>query len=124
MKGKTMRRQKGVTLSGFMMWAILVVIALLLGFKIGPPYMEYQGVQKLIKNLANDPGMRVGDYRKMIGGNFALRAGIDNITSIGPNDLVINKEGEKVVITSDYVVRVPLVGNINACIDFSASSEK
>jgi hypothetical protein len=68
--------------------------------------------------------MRVGDYRKMIGGHFALRAGIDNITSVGPNDLVINKEGEKVVITSDYVVRVPLVGNINACIDFSASSEK
>lgn len=119
-----MRSQKGVTLSGFMMWAVVVVIALLLGFRLGPPYMEYQGIQKLIKSLAEDPGMRVGDYRKAIAGNFGLRAGIDNITAIGPRDLVINKEGEKVVITSDYVVRVPLVGNINACIDFSASSEK
>lgn len=124
MKGKTMHRQKGLTLSGFIMWAILVVIVLLLGFKLAPPYMEFQAIQKLMKNLANDPGMRVGDYRKMIGGNFGLRAGIDNITTIGPNELVINKEGEKVVITADYVVRVPIVGNINACIDFSASSEK
>ena len=119
-----MRSQKGVTLSGFIMWAIVVVIALLLGFRLGPPYMEYQGIQKLIKSLAEDPGMRVGDYRKAIAGNFGLRAGIDNITSLNPNDLVINKEGEKVVITADYVVRVPIVGNINACIDFSASSEK
>jgi len=119
-----MRRQKGLTLSGFIMWAILVVIVLLLGFKLAPPYMEFQAIQKLMKNLANDPGLRVGDYRKMIGGNFALRGGIDNITSLSANDLVINKEGEKVVITADYVVRVPIVGNINACIDFSASSEK
>ena len=34
------------------------------------------------------------------------------------------RNAEKVVITADYVVRVPIVGNINACIDFSASSEK
>lgn len=124
MKGKTMRRQKGLTLSGFLMWAVIVVIALLLGFKIGPPYMEYQGIQKLVKNLAEDPGLRVGDYRRAIGGAFSLRAGIDNITSIGANDLVIKKDGEKVTITADYTVRVPLVGNISACIDFSASSEK
>ena len=119
-----MRRQKGLTLSGFILWAILVVIALLLGFKLGPPYMEYQGVQKLIKNLSEDPGMRVGDYRKAVMGAFNMRAGVDNILSIAATDLVIKKEGERLLITADYVVRVPLVGNISACIDFNASSEK
>ena len=119
-----MRRQRGLTLTGFMMWAVLVVIALLLGFKLAPPYMEYQGVLKLMRNLATDPGMRVGDYKKTIAGNFGLRAGIDNIQSIGPGDLIIKKEGERVVITADYTVRVPLVGNISACLDFNASSEK
>jgi hypothetical protein len=107
-----------------MLWAILIVIVLLLGFKLAPPYMEYQGIQKLIKNLANDPGMRVGDFRKSIGGAFNLRAGIDNIKSIAASDLVIQKEGERVVITADYSVRVPLVGNVSACLDFNASSEK
>ena len=119
-----MRRQRGLTLSGFMMWAVVVVIALLLGFKLAPPYMEYQGVLKLMRNLAEDPGMRVGDYKKNIAGNFGLRQGIDGIESIGPGDLNIKKEGEKVVITADYSVRVPLVGNISACLDFNASSEK
>jgi hypothetical protein len=124
MKERTMRKQKGLTLSGFMLWAVIVVIALLLGFKLAPPYMEYQGIQKLIKSLADDPGLRTGDFRRAIGGAFSLRAGVDNITSIGANDLVIKKDGEKVIITADYSVRVPLVGNINACIDFSASTEK
>ena len=119
-----MHRQKGLTLSGFIIVAILVVIALLLGFKLGPPFMEYQEVKKLIKSLANDPGMRVGDYRRSIGGAFVLRSGIANIQAINASDLVVKKDGEKVVITADYVVRVPLVGNINACIDFNASSEK
>lgn len=119
-----MHSQKGLTLSGFLMWAILVVFALLLGFKLAPPYMEYAAIKKLMRTLADDPGLRVGDYKKAIAGNFGLRAGIDNIQSVGPADLVIKKEGESVIITADYVVRVPLVGNISACLDFNASSEK
>lgn len=119
-----MHRQNGLTLTGFIVVAILVVFALLLGFKLGPPFMEYQGVQKLFKSLATDPGMRAGDYRKAVSGAFNLRAGIDSIQSISSNDLIIKKEGEKLIITADYVVRVPIVGNINACIDFNASSEK
>jgi hypothetical protein len=122
MKGKTMRRQKGLTLSGFMVWAVIVVIALLLGFQLGPPYMEFHTVQKLLRSLASEP--RPGDYRASIRRDFMLRSGIDNVTAVTEKDLQISKEGEQVVITAEYSVRVPLVYNINACLDFKATSEK
>ena len=33
-----MRKQRGISLSGFLMWTILLFFGLLLAFKIGPPY--------------------------------------------------------------------------------------
>ena len=119
-----MRTQKGLTLSGFMLWAIIVVIALLLGFKIGPPYMEYASIQKLLRNVATDAQAAGENYKAVAWREFSLRAGIDNIQSVRANDLTIRKDGQQVVITADYTATVPLVGNISACIDFNATSQK
>ena len=55
-----MRRQKGVTLSGFLMWSVVAVFAALLLFKIGPPYMEFLTIQANLKAVANDPEGRSG----------------------------------------------------------------
>ena len=117
-----MRRQKGLTLTGFIVVAVIVVIALLLGFKLGPPYMEFHSIQKLLRQLATEPPGN--DARATVRRNFALRSGIDNITAVNANDLTITKEGENVVIVAEYTVRVPLVYNLSACMDFRATSEK
>ena len=119
-----MRKQKGLTLSGFMLWAIIVVVALLLGFKIGPPYMEFASIQKLLRSVAADAQASGENYKAAAWRDFSLKAGIDNIQSVRANDLNIRKEGQQVVITADYTVTVPLVGNISACIDFNATSQK
>jgi hypothetical protein len=55
---------------------------------------------------------------------FQLKSGIDNITTVNENDLQVKKEGDRVIITAEYTVRVPLVYNISACMDFSATSER
>jgi hypothetical protein len=119
-----MRRQKGLTLSGFMVWAVIVVFALLLGFKLGPPYMEFHSVQKLLRNLASEPQSKAGDYRNVIRRDFDLKSSIDNVTAVTGKDLQIDKDGERIVITAEYSVRIPLVYNINACLDFKATSEQ
>ena len=118
-----MRRQKGLTLTGFIVVAVIVVIALLLGFKLGPPYMEFHSIQKLLRQLATEP-QAGSDFRASVRRNFALKSGIDNITAVNANELTITKEGENVVIVAEYTVRVPLVYNISACMDFRATSEK
>ena len=117
-----MRRQKGLTLTGFIVVAVIVVIALLLGFKIAPPYMEFYTLQKLLRQIAEEPIK--GDPRTSVRRAFQLKSGIDNITAVSADDLQVTKEGESIVIVAEYSVRVPLVYNISAVMDFRATSEK
>jgi hypothetical protein len=105
-----------------MVWAVIVVICLLLGFKLAPAYMEFHSIQKLFRSLATEPP--AGDFRASIRRNFQLRASIDNINAVNVNDLQITKEGETIMIVAEYTVRVPLVYNISACMDFRATSEQ
>lgn len=118
-----MRRQRGLSLSGFMLWAVLGVLALLVGFKLAPAYFEYLSIQKQFEAVANDPNLK-GAQRPAIERAFYDRATIENITSITPKDLEITKDGDQMVIDAAYSVRVPLFANISACIDFTPSSRK
>ena len=117
-----MRRQEGVTLTGFMVVAIIVVIALLLGFKLAPPYMEFYTLEKLLRQIAAEP--HKGELRNSVRRAFNLKSGIDNITTVNENDLQVTKDGDRVIITAEYTVRVPLIYNISACMDFRATSEQ
>lgn len=118
-----MRKQKGVALSGLLFWSVVLIFVLLLGFKIGPSYFEYFSIRQQFRAIANDPAMRAG-HRKEIETSFYNRAVIENIKAVTVQDLEIVKDGDEVVISAAYSVRVPLFGNISACMDFSPSSAK
>lgn len=116
-----MRRQLGISLSGFLLWSIVLVFVALLGFKIGPPYVEYMTIQGTLKAIANDPEGRNG-VRTVVEDLFDRRSAIDNITSITRKDIQISREGDRVVLSAEYSVCVPVVMNIRACMDYNASS--
>lgn len=118
-----MRRQRGLSLSGFMLWAVILVCVALLGFKLAPAYFEYLSIQKQFKAVASDPALS-GAPRQAIEKAFSSRSTIEGIKSVSPQDLEIAKEGDRMVIRAAYSVRVPLVSNISVCIDFYPSSEK
>ncbi|MCL6646692.1 MAG: DUF4845 domain-containing protein [Dehalococcoidia bacterium] len=105
------------------MWAIVIVAALLLGFKIGPAYMEYYTIRGQLRAIAEDPGVNTG-LRRDVEAAFVRRATMENIRSIGPEDIQIAKEGDQLVLSADYSVRVPLFGNLSACMDFHATSRR
>lgn len=118
-----MRGQRGLSLSGFMLWAVLVVIVLLLGFKIAPAYFEYLSIQKQFEAIANDDSLKYAP-RRQIEMAFYNRTTIEDIKSVTPKDMEIRKDGDRLVISAAYSVRVPLFGNVSACIDFAPTSEK
>ena len=116
-----MRKQTGFTLSGFMMWAVLLIIAALIAFKIGPAYIEYMAIQAQLRAIASDPEGRNG-VRSVVEDLFNRRAEIDNISSINGKDIQIAKDGNRVVLSAEYTACVPFVLNIRVCIDYAASS--
>jgi hypothetical protein len=118
-----MQRQRGVTLSGFLLWSIVLFFGALLGFKIGPPYFEFMKIQKQLQAVAEDPEARSGQ-RRDVESAFLKRAMVEDINIVSGKDIVIAKEGDGVVLTIDYSTCVPVVSNLKACMDFSASSRK
>ena len=116
-----MRKQRGVTLSGFIVWAVIFIIVALIAFKVGPPYMEFLTIQKQFQAIANDPEGRQG-VRRVVEDLFDRRSAIENISSIKAKDIQINKEGDRVVLSAEYTNCVPLVLNIRVCMDFVPTS--
>lgn len=118
-----MRAQRGITLTGFMVFAVIGFVLLLLGFKIGPAYLEYYTIQKVFRAMAAEPSLLTAS-RSDINVAFNARSGMDNVKAITYDDLEVVKDGGTLVISAAYAVRVPLTGNLSACMDFRPTSAK
>lgn len=117
-----MLKQKGLTLSGFMTWAIILSFAALLAFKLGPAYTEDLTIQKHFKTIANDSTYASGT-RRDIENAWEARAQVDRIGVISAKDIVVDKTGGGISLSASYTVRIPLVYNISACMDFNPTSQ-
>jgi hypothetical protein len=118
-----MNSQRGITLTGFLVFAVIAIAALLLGFKLGPAYMEYYTIQKTFRALANEPSIK-NATRGEFNSAFNARASVDNIKAITYDDVQFEKDGNGVVLSAEYSVRVPLFGNLSALMEFRPSSRQ
>ena len=116
-----MNKQLGVTLGGFLMFAFVLIIVLLLGFKLFNPYMQYFSIQKTFKTLSLNPEVKNGTRRDAMEA-WSRYSLIENITAINGDDIEITKEGNEVVLRASYTVKVPLFHNISLVIDFAPTS--
>ncbi len=116
-----MKKQRGVTISGFIMFAIVLIFALLLGFKLFKPYAEYFSIKKTFQDLSHNPEVKNGSRREMLMA-WAPKSLIENITAINGDDIEFTKEGNEVVLSASYTVKVPLFSNISLVVDFNPTS--
>jgi hypothetical protein len=114
-----MNRQRGVAISGLLIWGVGIALAAVLAMKVGPEYLDYYKVTKAVKIIASGAsGKTVADIRS----SFDRQADIDSIKSVVAADLDISKEGNAVVIAFAYEKRIPLFYNVSLLIDFQGSS--
>lgn len=116
------RAQRGVTLSGLMVSAIVIAIAALLVMKVVPEYLENRNINNAIKKVVGgaDPGTTVGRIREA----YDRQANVDYITAISGADLDITKEGGKIVVSYSYEKRIPLFANVSLLLDFTGTSKE
>jgi hypothetical protein len=117
-----MRQQQGLSLIGLIIISAVLVFVAVIGFKLLPAYIEYFTIKRVVSDLAQGREVRGGAPRDVMNA-FDRRAQIDNISSIRGSDLEVTKQGDGFAVVATYSVRVPLFGNLNACIDFEASAE-
>jgi len=107
------------------MGSIVVLVLLgtvaMLGFRLFNPYMQYFTIQKTFKTLAQNPELRSGS-RKEILNAYQRYSLIDRITVISEDDIEVTKDGNTLVLSASYSVKVPLVANLSLLVDFAPSS--
>ena len=114
-----MNKQRGVTISGLMVWGIISSLVAVLGMKVVPEYIAYYKIVKSVKSVATQAsGKTVAEIRSA----YDKYADVNVIDTITAADLDISKEGNEVVVAFAYDKKIPLFYNVNLLIEFSGSS--
>lgn len=101
---KIKKHQQGLTFFGLLVVGILLALAGVVAAQVVPTYIEYLAVQKAVRQAS--AGTTVGEVR----GLFDKAATIDDIRTISGKDLVIGKEGDRVVVSFSYDREIHLAG--------------
>ena len=118
------RKQRGITLMGFIMVAAVAGFFALMGFKLFPAYSEYYGVVQGMKAVAAMPGSAKMEQSEL---QHALQKRFDVgyvdtvegkqatlIKGKGPNQLNMNYEYRKpLVYNLDYVAKFDYTVTLN-----------
>jgi hypothetical protein len=117
------KKQLGMTLIGSLLVAAALVLAAIVAIKIVPAYIEYFSVKTVLHGLAKEPLSMMTP--KEIMSSFDKRTDTAYIDVVSSKDLIIakNSVGET-VLTIDYQVRKPIMGNVSVLIDFNVTTDK
>ena len=117
-----MGNQRGVSLTGLIITLAVLGVGAVLAAKLMPAYIEYFTVKKIFASMeqAGDLKGTVREIRK----SYETRNAIEDVKSVHGEDLEVTKEGGETVVSVAWSVKVPMVTNISACIDFMVTSAK
>jgi hypothetical protein len=121
--GNPGKSQRGMTLVGMLLTAIVVILLALGAVRVIPAVLEYFTVKNDVNALVASGELKnasVAEVRE----SFMKRAEVDGITAVSPSDLVIGKEGGELTISFSYTKRIPLFGPVSLTIDFQGASKR
>ena len=113
-------KQLGFELKSAIFWMAIIGFLLVMAAKLMPAYVEYFTVQKMFRSMRDSGDLKgtVRDIRLA----FDKRNAIEDVKNVKPDDLEITKEGGEAVVSASWSVRIPMVYNVSACLDFYATS--
>lgn len=120
--GKTEQRQRGITLSGLLMWLVILIVLGIFGLRLIPPYIENAEINSVFNTIAHDPEMQAAPI-KTIRESYGKRAQINNISIVEAGDIEISKDASGISLSASYQVKLPLVGNATLLLEFNPSNE-
>lgn len=113
------KRQRGISLIGTLISAVLVIGAIILAMRMVPVYNEYFAIKKALTAIATSAD---ANSPEAIRSMFNRKASVEDISSITPTDLAISKENGRWVVSAEWQRTLPLVANVSLLFQFSASS--
>jgi hypothetical protein len=118
--GENMGKQRGVSLTGLIITLAVIGFLAVMGAKLLPAYIEYFSVKKVFAAMVQNGDTKgtVPEIRR----SYDTRNAIENVKSVQGADIEITREGGEAVLTAAWSVKIPMVANISACIDFNVTT--
>ena len=114
--------QRGLSLVNLIVGLAVVGFLVVMAAKLIPAYLEFYNVKKVLATM-EQAGSLKGTVRE-IRYDWEKRNAIEDIKSVRGEDLEITKAGGETVVTAAWSVRIPMVGNASACLDFVVTTAK
>ncbi len=114
-----LRRQRGVTMIGWIFLLIPLAVVLYAGIRLAPIYLNYAKVVRSMERTAQES--HSDDSLALISAGLGKRLDIEIIEFPDLKDFVIHRDGQVWVIEVNYEDRVPLVANVALVTSFSKS---
>jgi hypothetical protein len=115
-----MRRQRGVTMIGWIFLLIPIVLVLYALLRIGPVYYAHyklvQAMKGTASNLKSDETLTPQSVRNALN----LRFDVDYVDVLTPKDIEVTKSGEGGwIMTAEYERDVNYLGNLHMLLVFN-----
>jgi len=115
------RRQRGLTIIGFLFVAAVIIVFALVGFRVLPSYIEYFTVQKALEaTLSDSANITPQDIRR----SLERRIAADYIDSVRASDVTVSKDGNQIVATLAWQKILHMAGNASILLEFEASAAR
>jgi sensor histidine kinase regulating citrate/malate metabolism len=116
------KRQRGLSMLGFLFVAAVVVISVMIGFRVLPSYIEYYSVTQALERALVDA--KDLNSAAEIRSAFQKRADAGYIESVSGKDVDVVKNKNDVTASATWSRKLPLVGNASLWLDFEASATR
>ena len=93
------RAQRGITMIGLLLWAIVVAFVALIIVRVLPTINEYSTIVRAVQKIAKEAPATVAQARAAFERQKEIEYSISSITG---KDLQVSKENDKVVIRFAY----------------------
>ena len=113
------RKQRGITMLGFLITLCLVIFFAYCAMKIVPMYIEYYSVKKALASIASD-AQAADATKEKIRSNFARHMQIDYVATVKPEMLKIESTDTGYDLIMNYERREPLFANLDVVGKFNA----
>lgn len=119
---KGVKKQQGATLLGMLIVGAMIVFVALVVMKMVPAYTEFMSVKKVLQAMKQESLSTMSHQE--IRTSFDRRASTAYVETVKGSDLSIEKGiGDNTIISVEYQVVKPIMGNVSVLLDFSASTE-
>ena len=119
----SVKQQRGASMIGTFLMIAIVLLMIVIAMKVVPAFTEHMSIKNALTTMA-EGGKLNGMSKSEIISAFNKRASIDNIQAIKGSDLEVStNDAGLTVVSVEYQVVRPVMGNVSALIDFSTSSD-